>query len=405
MNSSQIAEPGVVDAAGAGMGPLTGIRVLDFTHALAGPIATMYLGDLGAEIVKVEHPSRGDGTRHMGRPMSEDGRTDYFLSLNRNKRSVGLHLKSREGIAAVRKLVESSDVVVHNFRPGVMERLGLGYEDLVQLRPDLIYVAISGFGETGPLRDRGANDITLQAMAGLMSTTGEVGGSPLRLGVSVVDISTGLYAFAGVLAALYNRERTGEGQRVHVSMLKSSISLLANYVPGVLGVGDEIPTSGRGHAQLVPYQSFEAADGKYVIVGAFTQAFWLRYCEAVGRPDLADDERFANNALRLEHRAELVPMLEDHMRTKTRDEWLELLEAADVPCAPVLSVGEALRHPQTQATAGVVEIKDGQNAVWMAGLPIEMSKTPGDPHGFPPLLGADTDAVLREIGINAPSAS
>jgi crotonobetainyl-CoA:carnitine CoA-transferase CaiB-like acyl-CoA transferase len=379
-------------------GPLAGVRVLDFTHALAGPIATMYLGDLGADVIKIEHPTRGDGTRHMGRPMSDtDGRTDYFLSLNRNKRSVGLHLKRPEDVAVVRRLVATCDVVVHNFRPGVMERLGFGYDDLVEVRPDLVYVAISGFGEEGPLRDRGANDITVQAMGGLMSTTGELGGAPLRIGISVVDISTGLYAVSGVLAALYHRATTGEGQRVHVSMLKSAVSLLANYVPGVLGVGDEIPTSGRGHAQLVPYQSFEAADGGFVIVGAFTQAFWQRYCGAIGHPELAADPRYASNALRLRHRDELVPLLEQIMLTRPRDEWLALLEEADVPNAPVLSVGETLRLPQTQQTQGVVELVDGDDSVWMAGLPIELSKTPGDPHGFPPLLGADTEAVLAEL--------
>jgi crotonobetainyl-CoA:carnitine CoA-transferase CaiB-like acyl-CoA transferase len=397
MNTEQDRVTTPADASTRPGGPLSGVRVLDFTHALAGPIATMYLGDLGAEVIKVEHPTRGDGTRHMGRPMSEDGRTDYFLSLNRNKRSVGLHLKKPEDLAAVLRLVATCDVVVHNFRPGVMERHGLGYDDLVAIRPDMVYVAISGFGETGPLKDRGANDITLQAMGGLMSTTGELDGAPLRLGVSVVDISTGLHAVSGVLAALYHRAITGEGQRVHVSMLKSSISLLANYVPAVLGAGDEILTSGRGHAQLVPYQSFEASDGGFVIVGAFTQAFWQRYCAAIGRPDLAENADYATNTRRLRHRAELVPILESVMSTRPRDEWLALLDEADVPCAPVLSVGEALRLPQTVATEGVVELVEGESSVWMAGLPIELSRTPGDPHGFPPLLGADTEAVLGEL--------
>lgn len=370
-------------------GPLAGIRVIDFTHALAGPFATMLMGDLGAEVIKVEHPTRGDGTRHMGRPITDDGLTDYYLSLNRNKQSVGLHLKSPEGLAAAKELVAGADVVIHNFRPGVMERLGLGYEDLSATRTDLVYACVSGFGEVGPLADRGANDITLQAIGGLMSTTGEVGGSPLRIGISLVDISTGLYVFSGVLAALYHRALTGEGQRVHVSMLKSAVSLLTNYVPGVLGHGDVIPTSGRGHAQLVPYQAFEAGDGQYVIVGAFTQAFWRAYCDAIERPDLLEDPRFATNGKRLEHRSVLVPILEEEMRRRTREEWLERLEAADIPCAPVLSVGDALRHPQTVATDGVVHLQEGEDSVWMAGLPIELSRTPGNPMGFPPRLGAD----------------
>ena len=384
-------------------GPLTGIRVIDFTHALAGPYATMLLGDLGAEIVKIEHPKRGDGTRHMGRPITDDGLTDYYLSLNRNKLSVGLHLKSEEGIAVAKELIRSADVVIHNFRPGVMERLGLGYDDLVADSPDLVYACVSGFGETGPLSSRGANDITLQAMAGLMSTTGEIGGSPLRIGISLVDITTGLYVFSGVLAALYNRERTGEGQRVHVSMLKSAVSLLANYVPGVLGHDDTITTAGRGHAQLVPYQAFEAGDGQYVIVGAFTQTFWEDFCRAIDRADLLDDLRFATNAKRLESRDVLVPILETEMRRRDREEWLSLLAEADVPCAPVLSVGDALRHPQTSVTDGVVHLENGEDSVWMSGLPIEMSRTPGNPMGFPPRLGADGPAVLEALRATTPS--
>jgi crotonobetainyl-CoA:carnitine CoA-transferase CaiB-like acyl-CoA transferase len=337
----------------------------------------------------------------MGRPLLPTGETDYFISLNRNKRSVALHLKSEQDMQTVRELIATTDVMIHNFRPGVMERIGLGYDDARIIREDLIYVAISGFGEEGPLSQRGANDITVQAMGGLMSTTGEVGGAPLRLGVSVVDISTGLYALSGVLAALYHRQRTGEGQRVHVSMLASAVSLLANYVPGVLGAGDEITTSGRGHAQLVPYQAFEAKDGKFIIVGAFTQAFWQRYCEAIGRPDLLADPRYASNALRLRHRDELVPVLEEQMRRRDRDEWLDIIEAADVPCAPVLSVGEALRHPQTAVAGHVTQLESDTEKVWVAGLPIELSATPGAARGFPPALGADTRAVIDALNDRA----
>jgi crotonobetainyl-CoA:carnitine CoA-transferase CaiB-like acyl-CoA transferase len=377
-------------------GPLAGIRVLDFTHALAGPYCTMFLADLGADVLKVEHPRRGDGTRHMGKPLFGDLETDYFASLNRGKRSVGLNLKHEEDRDQVLSLVEEADVLIHNYRPGVMERLGLSYEDCKQRRSDLIYAAISGFGEAGPLRDRGANDITVQAMGGLMSTTGERDGAPLRLGVSVVDATTGLFALSGVQAALFHREKTGEGQRVHVSMLAAATALLANYVPGVLGTGEEIKPAGRAHAQLVPYQAFEASDGKFVIVGAFTQGFWRQLAELLGMSELVDDERFKTNADRIANRDVLVPMLEAEFATKTRDEWMPILEATDIPVAPVLTVAEALRQPQVDeigAIARLTRADDGAE-VQMTGLPIDLSVTPGQPHGFPPRLGEHTEEVL-----------
>ena len=376
-------------------GPLAGLRVLDFSHALAGPFCTMLLADLGAEILKVEHPRRGDGTRHMGTPLTEESDSDYFISLNRGKRSVALDLKDPDDLATAVRLAGRSDVVVHNFRPGVMERLGLSYEDLTKDNPELVYAAISGFGERGPLRERGANDITVQAMGGLMSTTGELGGAPLRIGVSVVDVTTGLFAFSSVLAALFHRQRTGEGQRVHVSMLTSAVSLLTNYVPAVLTGGEEVTPSGRQHKQLVPYQAFEAAGGDYIIVGAFTQAFWRRFTEVIGRQDLSEDDRYATNALRVRHRSELIPILEAEMRKRPRDEWLQELEKVDVPCAPVLSVSEALRQEQVAAIGAVTELEKNGMRAWVSSLPIEMSKTPGAPRGFPPRLGEDTEEVLN----------
>lgn len=372
---------------------LDGVRVLDFTHALAGPYATMFLGDLGADVVKVEHPGRGDGTRHMGRPILADGRSDYFLSLNRNKRSLGVHLKGEDDRELIRELVAESDIVIHNFRPGVMERLGLGYEDVRQIRPDVIYVSISGFGEDGPLADRGANDITVQAMSGLMSTTGERGGAPVRLGTSLVDMTTGMYAFSGVLGALYHRERTGEGQKVHVSMMSSAVSLLANYVPGVLGAGDEIEPAGRGHAQIIPYQAFETADGSYVIVGAFTQAFWLRFCSAIGRDDLAEDERFTTNADRLAHRDILVPILEEEMRAKSREHWLAALGEVDVPTAPVHTVAESLRLPVVEHLGAVRRLTDGDDEAWAIGLPVKFSASADAPDRMPPKLGEHTGEI------------
>lgn len=372
---------------------LSGIRVLDFTHALAGPYATMFLGDLGADVIKVEHPRRGDGTRHMGRPVLEDGRSDYFLSLNRNKRSLGAHLKDPDDLELIKEILADCDVLIHNFRPGVMERLGLGYEDARGIRPDLVYVSVSGFGEDGPMAEKGANDITIQAMSGLMSTTGERGGAPVRLGTSLVDMTTGMYAFGGVLGALYHRERTGEGQKVHVPMMSSAISLLANYVPGVLGEGDEIEPAGRGHAQLVPYQAFETKEGAYVIVGAFTQAFWLRYCEAIGREDLTEDERFTTNADRLKHRDILVPLLEEEMRSRTREEWLDALNALDVPTAPVHTVAESLRLPVVEHLGAVRELTDGSESTWAVGLPVTFSASGEAASAMPPKLGEHTEEI------------
>jgi crotonobetainyl-CoA:carnitine CoA-transferase CaiB-like acyl-CoA transferase len=382
----------------AATGPLAGLRVLDFSHALAGPFCSMFLSDLGADVIKVEHPRRGDGTRHMGQPLLGPLDTDYFVALNRGKRSIALDLKDPDDLATAKALVASCDALVHNYRPGVMERLGLGYDDLKSEHPDLVYVAISGYGEEGELASRGANDITMQAMAGLMATTGEVGEPPLRLGVSLVDMTTGLFALVGALSALLHRANGGPGQRVHVSMLSSAVALLANYIPSVLTQGKEIHPSGRQHAQLVPYQSFETSDGGYVIVGAFTQAFWVRFARLLGRADLVDDPRFATNGDRVAHREVLIPILEKEMRKRPRDAWLSDLEAADIPTAPVHSVGEALRHPQVHRTGAVVELTDGESSAWVTGLPVELSETPGRPRGFAPRLGQHSDEVRTLLG-------
>src|ERR1700761_1208614 len=380
-------------------GPLAGLRVIDFSHALAGPFATMFLSDLGAEVIKIEHPRRGDGTRHMGQPLFGPKDTDYFVSLNRGKESVGLNLKDPADLRVVKQLVASCDALVHNYRPGVMERLGLRYDELRAERPDLVYVAISGYGEVGEMSALGANDIAMQAMAGLMATTGEPGEPPLRLGVSLVDMTTGLFALAGTLSALLHKARGGSGQRVHVSMLASAVALLTNYIPSVLTQGKEIAPSGREHAQLVPYQAFQAGDGGYVIVGAFTQSFWVSFAKILGRSDLLDDPRFATNSLRVTHRDVLIPILEAEMRKRPRDAWLAELTKADIPTAPVHSVREALSRPQVSAVDGVVEIDGEDGRAWVTGLPIQLSATPGGPRGAAPRLGEHTEAVLNRLGV------
>lgn len=381
--------------------PLSGIRVLDFTHALAGPYSTMLMADLGADVIKIEHPVRGDGTRHMGVPLVGPMDTDYYLAFNRNKRSVGLDLKTVAGRLTALRIAEHCDVVAHNFRPGVMKRLGLNYEDIRRVNPRAVYLAISGFGEHGELAELPANDITMQAMAGLMATTGIPGEAPLRIGVSLVDISTGAFALAGVLAALRSRDQSGEGERVHVSMLASAIGLLSNYVPAVLSGGQVVQAAGRGHHQLVPYQIFEAADGRYMIVGAFTDSFWRSLCSAVGLPELALDERFSSNFRRVENRDVLIPILEKRFKDRPRDAWIELLREADVPSSPVNSVAEALRHSQVEAANCLTRVEKDGVTVTLGAIPIQLGGTESPRSSFPPALGADTEEVLRELGITA----
>lgn len=377
--------------------PLSGLRVLDFSHAAAGPFTTMFLADLGAEVIKVEKPGRGDGSRYMGEPMLGPIDSDYYLSLNRNKKSVLIDLSTDEGKELARELAALSDIVVQNFRPGVMDRLGIGYRDLAELRTGLIYCSISAFGSSGPWSNRPANDIIMQSVSGLMGITGEVGGGPVRIGAPVSDFATGLFALSGILAALHARDQHPEGQHVEVAMLDASMALMSNYMPSVATLGKKVERLGRGHAQIVPYQAFLCADGEYVMVGAFTNAFWRRLCEAVGHAEWIDDPRYESNAARLEHRSELLGLFEEIFGTKTRAEWLEILDSADVPNSPVLELHDAVRSEQALHNGVVQRIEEDDRVVDVIKLPIGSDRWQPSSPAMPPRMGRDTDEILSKI--------
>lgn len=387
---------------GAASAPLVGVRVLDFTHAAAGPFATMWMGDLGAEIIKVEKPGRGDGSRYMGEPLDGDANSDYFSSLNRNKKAVLIDLHLQSGAELARKLAAISDVVVQNFRPGVMDRLGLGFSDLAALRPGLVYCSISAFGPGGPWRDRPANDIIMQGITGLMALTGEPDSDPVRVGTPVCDYTTGLFALSGILAALLARDEHPSGQHLEVNMFDSTVAIMANYIPTILSLGRTVSRQGRGHAQLVPYQAFRSSDDQHLIVGAFTDGFWRRLCVAIGMPALVDDDRFTTNADRIVNRDALIPLLETVFATRPRDEWLRILDAADVPNTPVFTLEEALRSEQARANGTVVEIPGVKPSLFTPGLPVHTRDWPSPGTRRPPLMGADTADVLQGLlGLSA----
>lgn len=377
--------------------PLDGLRVLDFSHAAAGPFTTMFLADMGAEVFKVEKPGRGDGSRYMGEPLLGPLESDYYLSLNRNKKSVLIDLSRDEGRALARELAAQTDIVVQNFRPGVMERLGLGYDDLRALRTGLVYCSISAFGSSGPWRDRPANDIIMQSVSGMMGITGEVGGGPVRIGAPVSDFATGLFALSGVLASLHVRDSHPEGQHVQIAMLDASIAMMSNYMPSVATMGKRIPRLGRGHAQIVPYQAFLCSDGQYVMVGAFTNGFWRRLCEAVGRPEWIDDPRYESNAARLRHRDELLAKLEELFQERTRDAWLEVLERADVPNSPVLELDDAIRSEQARHNQVVQHVETDGRAVDVIKLPVVSDRWHPRTPSIPPSMGEHTDEVLTKL--------
>ena len=376
--------------------PLSDIRVLDFTHAAAGPYATLFMGDMGADIVKIEKPKGGDGTRSMGRPMPMLGpkETDYYVALNRNKKGIVLDLGTPQGAQIARELAKKADVVVQNFRPAVMDRLGLGYEDLRALRKGLIYCSISAFGTTGPWADRPANDIIMQSVSGLMGITGEVGGGPVRIGAPISDFSTGLFALSGILAALHARDSHPEGQHVKITMLDASLNMMASFIPAAAMLGRKLERLGRGHDQIVPYQAFMCSDGEYVMVGAFTRGFWQNLCKALGREEWIDDPRFVTNPARLENRAVLVGELEKIFAQKTMAEWLQVLEKADVPNSPVFELHEAIKSEQARHIGCLQGV--GDPPIQMMRSPIRADEWDNDNHRPAPRMGADTRAVLGD---------
>ncbi len=379
------------------MSPLDGIRVVDLSRVVSGPYCTMTLADMGADVIKIEEPGRGDESRAFGPPFL-GGESPYFLSINRNKRSCTVNLKCDDGRAILERLVARADVLVQNFRPGAVERLGLDYDSLAPRNPRLVYCSISGFGDTGPDAARPGYDLIVQGESGLMDLTGEPDGPPTRIGTSIADLTTGLMAAQGILLALYARQTTGRGQHVRVAMLDAVVSLLTYNTGNYFATGDAPTRRGNDHPSVAPYQTLRAADG-WINLGIANDALWRRYCDALGRPDLRDDPRFATAPERVRQRVELIPIIETLTGERTVAEWMELLGAAGVPCGRIRNVEEVCTNPQLTERGKVVERPHPTaGTVKTIGQPIELDDTPARIRTAPPLLGEHTDDVLRESG-------
>jgi crotonobetainyl-CoA:carnitine CoA-transferase CaiB-like acyl-CoA transferase len=376
--------------------PLDDLLVVDLTRALAGPYCTMMLADLGARVVKVETPEGGDDTRGWGPPFY-DGESAYFLSVNRNKESLTLNLKDPRGRDLLLRLLGRADVLVENFRPGAMDRLGLGYAAVHERAPRLIYCSISGFGQTGPYRERAAYDLIVQGMGGIMGITGEPGGAPMRVGVAVADICAGMFAAYGILAALRARDRTGTGQWVDASMLDGQVAWMTYMAANYFATGDDPPRVGSAHVNLAPYQPFRTRDG-FVNVAVGSEGLWQKFCQAAGLP-IAADPRFATNAARVRHRGELLELLAPVMERRTTAEWVDRLLEAGVPAGPIYRMAEVMNDPQVLHRQMVVEVDHPRaGRVRVNGVPVKFSDTPGAVTAPPPVLGQHTEAVLRELG-------
>ncbi len=375
--------------------PLAGVRVVDFSRVLAGPLATMILGDLGADVIKIERPQTGDDTRAWGPPfVGEDAA--YFLSLNRNKRSIALDLQTREGVRVARALADTADVVVENFRPGLMAKFGLDFETMVGSNPRLVYCSLTAFGEGGESATRPGYDIIVQALSGLMSFTGHPDGEPTKVGVALLDVITGLYAASGIQAALLGRIATGRGTRVTVSLFDSSVAAMVNQAANFL-LGGVVPSPmGNAHPNIVPYQLFASTDRPFILA-AGNDRLYQRTCEVIGRPELASDERFTTNEVRVLNRGELIPLLQEAFLARPASEWLRALEEAAVPCAPVRKIDEVFASAEGAAT--VQEISDPvRGALRLVADPIRIAGVVAPARRPPPRLGEHTEEILRELG-------
>ena len=374
--------------------PLAGVKVLDLSRVLAGPLATMTLGDLGADVIKVERPGEGDDTRHWGPPFAA-GEAAYFLSLNRNKRSVEIDLKSESGMEAARRLAAGADVVIENFRPGLMASFGLALEDLRAENPKLVTCSLTAFGEDAPeTASRPGYDIIVQALSGLMSVTGQPGGEPTKVGVALLDVVTGLYAAIGILAALREREETGRGRHVSVSLFDASVAAMVNQAANFL-IGGVVPRAmGSQHPNIVPYQVFHASDRPFILAGGNDRIF-ARTCEAVGHPEWATDLRFATNEARVQNRDQIVSLLAQVLATRTAADWLSALEQAAVPSSPIWSMDEVFAS--TEGAALIQEVADpARGTLRLVADPIRFDGEPLPTRAPPPRLGEHTAEVLGD---------
>jgi len=376
-------------------GLLSGIRVLDLTRVLAGPYCTMMLGDLGADVVKVERPGSGDDTRKWGPPFTENGESAYYISANRNKRSVTLNLKSKKGQAILKDLIKKSDVLVDNFKTGTLESWGFDYETLGEIRPGLIYCTITGYGYTGPYKNYPGYDFMVQAMGGFMSVTGPDEGEPTRSGIALADLATGMFASNAILAALFARERTGEGQRIDMALLDSQVALMSYVASNYLISGDLPGRYGNGHPNIVPYQSFKARDQHFAFI-AGNDGQWAKFCDAVDQSAWKDDPNFSTNAARVKNRALVVEALSELFIEKDASEWMELCNQIGLPTAPINNLAQVFENPQVEARNMKVALTyPSGESVQMVGSPLQIPSSPIKINLPPPLLGEHTGEVYK----------
>ena len=376
-------------------GPLSGLRILDLTRVLAGPYTTMILADLGAEVIKIEQPGIGDESRNFG-PF-KNGFSLYFMSINRGKKSITLNLKSDRGKQVFKDLLRQCDILIENYRPGTMRKLGLDYETLSGEFPSLIYAACSGFGQTGPLSEQGAYDMIIQGMGGIISITGEPDKPPVRVGTSISDISAALFTTIGILSALHHRNQTGNGQMVDVAMLDSLVAILENAIVRYFAT-DEIPQPlGTRHPVITPFEAYESSDG-YIIIAIGNDSLWEKFCRHVGYEELISDDRFCTNADRTENHSDLYPIISNIMGLRTTDEWIKSLGTIGVPCGPINSIDEVVNHEQVKAREMITKVAHQLTGiVEIPGVPIKLSDTPGSVEKPAPSLGEHTEEILKNF--------
>lgn len=398
------------------MGALSHIRVLDLSRVLAGPWCAQNLADLGADVIKVERPGVGDDTRHWGPPFAQTpqgqdtAEAAYFISINRNKRSITVDISTPEGQDIIRALARDSDVVIENYKVGQLKKYGLDYDSLKLLKPDLIYCSVTGFGQTGPYAQRPGYDFIIQGLGGFMSVTGEAddlpGGGPQKAGVAIVDLFTGMYASSAILAAVIHRDRSGEGQYIDMALLDTQIAVMANISSNYLCTGVAPRRWGNAHPNIVPYQTFPTSDG-WMIIAVGNDSQFRQFVKAGGREHLADDPRFANNPSRVAHRSVLVPLLTEMTMTKTKNDWIATLEKVNVPCGPINDLEEVFANEQVVSRQIEMQVPHPTaGTMKLVSSPMKLSATPVEVRMAPPTLGQHTDEVLRErLGMSAEQIS
>ena len=376
---------------------LADLKVLDLSRVLAMPYCSMMLGDLGAEIIRVERPGVGDETRHWGPPWAGE-LSAYYLCTNRNKKGITVDLKKKEGQEIIRRLAERSDILLENFLPGDLAKMNLGYEDLKALNPKIIYASVTGYGQSGPYRDQPGFDFILQAQGGLMSIIGEEEGPPMKVGVAIVDITAGLFACSAILAALHYREKTGVGQHIDMALLDAQVAWLANQASNYLVSGKDPRRMGNAHPNIVPYETFRARDGVYIALGVGNDNQWRKFCKLAGIESLTEDPQYATNPKRVENRKKLVPLLQEVFLRKDSGEWLQLLSEAEIPVGPINTIDRVFADPQVLARQMLVEMEHPKVGKFkVVGSPLKLSETPVEYRIPPPLLGEHTEEVLRTV--------